>query len=183
VNSLQGVVPGPPDCTCAAAPGALHTATCMVVAAANPHTMIDDAGAVYYPDSLADAVLFAEFHGARFLDEAAARSHFANGAPTAVQPPPPDGDQQPLTAPPKGMGLRCRHCRHVFPAGVTIGVVHAHIKVEHSRDQIELELVPLCRCGRGMDYLRSSGSRDHFWCEPCRRSRVLSRDRPSLGQQ
>lgn len=50
----------------------LHSITCMVSAATQPHAMVNDAGGVFYPDGPGDAVWFAEHEGARFLNPTAA---------------------------------------------------------------------------------------------------------------
>lgn len=55
-----------PSCTCGA--DALHTITCAVVAAQQPHAMTNDAGEVFYPDNPEDARLFAAGHDARPLN-------------------------------------------------------------------------------------------------------------------
>jgi len=63
-----------PDCTCGRT--GLHSITCMVEAATQPHAMIDDHGGVYYPDNAEDAAWFAEMQGARFLNPTAALAVF-----------------------------------------------------------------------------------------------------------
>ena len=46
----------------------LHSITCLVEAATQPHAMVDDDGGVFYPDGPEDAAWFAEMYGARPLD-------------------------------------------------------------------------------------------------------------------
>lgn len=79
-----------------------------------------------------------------------------------------------------GFALECTECRFRFPGGMTVGLLAAHFETEHGTDTPTLELVVLCpRCDRAMTHERSDGHKEHFACEPCHRSRVVSRkDRP-----
>jgi hypothetical protein len=85
VTALLGVAAGP-ECTCGAGDDRLHSITCMVVAATQPHAMVNDSGEVFYPDSEEDEAFFAEHHGARRLhpDDPTPTT----GAPFDYEPPP-----------------------------------------------------------------------------------------------
>lgn len=75
-----------------------------------------------------------------------------------------------------GMALACRHCRHRFPDGVTVGVISAHFETEHDRSDVQLDLVVLCpRCDAEMALERQEPGRDTFHCPPCHRTRVIKR--------
>jgi hypothetical protein len=66
-----------------------------------------------------------------------------------------------------------------------MGVVKAHFETEHDTAEVKLDLVVLCRrCGGVMEFERSvatsKGTKDHFWCQPCHRSRVVRRGEVTL---
>lgn len=68
-------------CTCGAGPHALHGITCMTAAVGQPHAMVGDDGAMFYPDDAEDAAYFAEHHGARPLDPTAFEAVFGEDPP------------------------------------------------------------------------------------------------------
>jgi transposase-like protein len=80
---------------------------------------------------------------------------------------------------PDGFGLACRHCGHVFPEAVTVGVAAAHFEIEHDTTDVAFELVVLCfRCKTAMrlDHsapARAGGQRHTYSCDPCHRTLVV----------
>lgn len=76
-----------------------------------------------------------------------------------------------------GFGLACTHCGFVFPLGITQGVMAAHFETEHGVTKVDLNLVVLCpRCDGVMvfEYEPRPG-REQYYCDPCRRTRVITR--------
>lgn len=84
----------------------------------------------------------------------------------------PTGDQE-------GFGLGCKHCGHLFPMDVTIGVAAAHMEIEHDAATVEFDLAVLCpRCRKAMTFTRrevqgDGSARNWYDCGPCHRTRMV----------
>lgn len=69
--------------------------------------------------------------------------------------------------------LKCRHCEVRPPPGSDLEAFQMHMQVYHNMDEVELELVALCICGKTMT-VDPDGSRritnrpnmiaDHWTC-------------------
>lgn len=78
---------------------------------------------------------------------------------------------------PDGFGLACKHCGHLFPGDVTMGVVAAHFEIEHDDGEIELELSVLCpRCQSAMALERKEGNHTWWGCSTCHRTRKVTQN-------
>lgn len=78
-----------------------------------------------------------------------------------------------------GFGLACPECKHIFSMKITMGVVAAHMEVEHNITEVKLDLVVLClRCDGIMPLERTehtkSGPKHHHYCDRCKRSRIVN---------
>lgn len=86
---------------------------------------------------------------------------------------------------PDGLTLVCKICRWLPPADLQMNLVQAHFDVEpdHQPEDIQLELVAMCRDNVEMTLDRTvvmpGGRRHHYTCPRCHRSRtVIQRDTP-----
>lgn len=79
-------------------------------------------------------------------------------------------------------GLACPNCKQIFPGSITLGVVAAHMEVEHNETEVKLDMVVLCpRCHGIMPLERTehtrSGLRHHHYCGKCKRSKTVNQSK------
>ena len=77
-----------------------------------------------------------------------------------------------------GWALACKTCAYRFPLNITQGVGKAHFETEHDTDDVQFELVVVCRCDRTMTFTARVNGRDVFDCPTCHRTRRIVRTEP-----